>query len=123
MMRSPYKSPEQAPPRRFLRLPRRRATKGAKALFASAGLVLAYLIYSFIGTDSGLLRIRALKQDTETLRLRKADLLLRASAEEQSRKAAARDPLVEERVARERFHLVKKDEIVYRYEEAADSAR
>jgi cell division protein FtsB len=34
-----------------------------------------------------------------------------------------RDPLLDERVARERFHMVKKDEIIYRYEAEEDSAR
>jgi cell division protein FtsB len=34
----------------------------------------------------------------------------------------AKDPLLEERVARERFHMVKKDEILYRYQDE-DSAK
>ena len=43
---------------------------------------------------------------------------MRVETLEQRRKAEARDPLLEERVARERFHLVKKDEILYRYRDA-----
>ena len=38
---------------------------------------------------------------------------------ERLRKEQARDPYLEERVARERFHLVKKDETLYRYKDSA----
>jgi len=42
---------------------------------------------------------------------------------EQTRKDTAKDPLLEERVARERFHMVKRDEILYRYQADEDSTR
>jgi cell division protein FtsB len=77
-----------------------------------------------VGSDTGWLRSAALKRETVTLEKRKRELTARAEALEQRRKEQAKDPLLEERVARERFHLVKKDEIVYRYQDSeADSSR
>ena len=77
-----------------------------------------------MGSDTGWLRSAALKRETVTLEKRKRELTARAEALEQRRKEQAKDPLLEERVARERFHLVKKDEIVYRYQDSeADSSR
>jgi cell division protein FtsB len=88
------------------------------------GLVAAYLAYSFLLSDTGLLRIAALRHESDMLRERQAILSERVTDLERRRKAQAKDPLLEERVARERFHLVKKDEIVYRYDEPpADSLR
>jgi cell division protein FtsB len=114
MMRSPYRSPEEPAPR-YLRVQPRERRKRRRLLLAGALLVGCYLVYSFVGTESGLLRIQALRQENESLRDRKVDLAVRANDAEQARKAAARDPLLEERVARERFHLVKKNEVVYLY--------
>jgi cell division protein FtsB len=123
MMRSPYKSPKEAPSRRFLRLPpTEMKRKKRRVLFWGAGLILGYLVYSFVGGDSGLIRIRALQHETKALRARKIALAAEADRVEQNRKSVAKDPLLEERVARERFHMVKKDEILYRYQDE-DSAK
>ncbi len=124
MMRSPYQSPKQAPTRRYLRLPpTEMKRKRRRALFWGAGLLLGYLLYWFVGGDSGLIRIRALQSETAALRSKKIALAAEADRVEQGRKETARDPLLEERVARERFHMVKKDEILYRYQAGEDSAR
>jgi len=124
MMRSPYQSPKAAPARRYLRLPpTEMKKKRRRVLFWGAGLLLGYLVYSFVGGDSGLIRIRALQHETAALRDRKAALALQADRVDQSRKDTSRDPLLEERVARERFHMVKKDEILYRYQADEDSSR
>jgi cell division protein FtsB len=123
MMRSPYKSPKEPPSRRFLRLPpTEMKRKRRRVLLWGAGLLLGYLVYTFVGGDSGLIRIRALQHETSDLRARKVTLAAEADRVEQNRKSVAKDPLLEERVARERFHMVKKDEILYRYQEE-DSAR
>ena len=71
----------------------------------------------------GILRIAALKRENEVLRGKKIELAVRVNDLERRRKAQARDPLLDERVARERFHLVKKDEILYRYKSSPDSSR
>lgn len=122
MMKSPYQSPpkppRKEPTKRFLRMPPPEARRKHRGLWIGALALLAYLIWSFVGSDSGLFRIATLKQQTEALQRKKAELAVRVDALEQRRKAEARDPLLEERVARERFHLVKKDEILYRYKEA-----
>lgn len=127
MLRSPYQSPD-GPPRdrakRFLRLPPPETRRKHRGLWVAAFLLLAYLLWSFVGSDTGLVRTAALKRDTQSLERRKLELTARAEALEARRKQQAKDPLLEERVARERFHLVKKDEIVYRYkDEGADSTR
>ena len=125
MMRSPYQSPTKPPAQRFLR--RRPAEKGSgrkrRLILLGAGAVAAYLVYTFILSDTGLLRIAALKRENEVLQAKKIDLAVRVNDLERRRKAQARDPLLEERVARERFHLVKKDEILYRYKSGPDSSR
>lgn len=126
MMRSPYQSPpkppRKEPTKRFLRLPPPETRRKHRGLWIGALALLAYLVWSFVGSDSGLFRIATLKRQTEALQKKKAELAVRVDALEQRRKAEARDPLLEERVARERFHLIKKDEILYRYKEAdADS--
>jgi cell division protein FtsB len=122
MMRSPYQSPKEAP-NRYLRLPpTEMKKKRRRLLFWGAGLLASYLVYSFVGGDSGLIRIRALQQETAALRAQKVALAAQADRLERARKSPARDPLLEERVARERFHMIKKDEILYRYQEE-DSAR
>ena len=122
MMRSPYQSPpkppRREPTRRFLRLPPPEMRRKHRGLWIGAIALAAYLVWSFVGSDSGIFRIATLKRDTEALKQRKAELAVRVDALELRRKAEARDPLLEERVARERFHLVKKDEILYRYREA-----
>jgi cell division protein FtsB len=124
MMRSPYQSPKTAAPaRRFLRLPPREKVTKRRALLWGAGLLLGYLAYTFVGGDSGLIRIRALQHETAALRQRKLALADEAALVERSRKSAARDPLLEERVARERFHMVKNGEILYRYRAEEDSSR
>jgi cell division protein FtsB len=124
MMRSPYRSPDEAPAQRFLRRrpPEHRGKR--RLIWVGVAAVAVYLGYTFIGSDTGLLRIAALQRENEILRQKKLDLAVRVNDLERLRKAQARDPMLEERVARERFHLVKKDEILYRYEESPeDSAR
>ncbi|HKW50635.1 MAG TPA: septum formation initiator family protein [Candidatus Eisenbacteria bacterium] len=125
MMRSPYESPKKPPAQRFLR--RRPTEKGdgrrLRLILLGAGAVAAYLVYTFILSDTGILRIAALKRENETLRAKKIELAVRVNDLERRRKEQARDPLLEERVARERFHLVKKDEILYRYKSSPDSGR
>ena len=127
MLRSPYQSPD-GPPRerlkRFLRLPPPETRRKHRGLWIAALVLLGYLIWSFVGSDTGLIRTAALQRETAALEKRKLELTSRAQAIEARRKQQAKDPLLEERVARERFHLVKKDEIVYRYQDdGVDSAR
>jgi len=122
-MRSPYQSPKEPPARRFLRLPPRESGRKRRALLWGAGLLFGYLLYSFVGGDSGLIRIRALQHETSVLRERKLALTIQAADVDRSRKSTARDPLFEERVARERFHMVKSGEVLYRYRTDDDSAR
>jgi len=97
--------------------------KRRRALVWGAGLLLGYLVYSFVGGDSGLIRIKALQGETGALRAKKVALKAQAERVDQTRKDTAKDPLLEERVARERFHMVKKDEILYRYQADEDSTR
>jgi len=125
MMRSPYKSPTKPPAQRFLRRRPKEQGDGRKRrlILLGAGAVAAYLVYTFILSDTGLLRISTLKRENEALRAQKIELAVRVNDLERRRKAQARDPLLEERVARERFHLVKKDEILYRYRSGPDSSR
>jgi cell division protein FtsB len=124
MMRSPYQSPKDAPPRRFLRLPPTEVKKKRRRLLAwGAGLLLGYLVYSFVGGDDGLIRIRSLQHETRVLRARKETLTAAADRVDKTHKSTGRDPLLDERVARERFHMVKKDEILYRYPAEEDSTR
>jgi len=86
------------------------------------GVVSAYLAYSFLLSDTGLFRVAALRKENEVLTAKREALAERVDDLERRRKEQAKDPLVEERVARERFHLVKEGEIVYRYDETpADS--
>ena len=122
MMRSPYQSPpkppRKEPTRRFLRLPPPEMRRKHRGLWIGAIALAAWLAWSFVGSDSGVFRIAALKRETDALNRKKAELAVRVETLEQRRKAEARDPLLEERVARERFHLVKKDEILYRYQDA-----
>jgi cell division protein FtsB len=92
-------------------------------LLWGAGLLLGYLVYSFVGGDDGLIRVRALQHETSALRARKLALTAEADRVERSRKDVAKDPLLTERVARERFHMVKKDETLYRYQADEDSTR
>ena len=126
MLRSPYQSPDGPPRergRKFLRLPPPESRRKHRGLWIGALVVLGYLLWSFIGSDTGVIRTAALKRETEELRRRKVDLTARAEALEARRKEQAQDPLLEERVAREQFHLVKKGEIVYRYKDSeADSS-
>ena len=125
MMRSPYQSPKKPPAQRFLR--RRPTEKGdgrrLRLILLGAGAVAAYLVYTFVLSDTGILRIAALKRENETLAAKKIELAVRVNDLERRRKEQAHDPLLEERVARERFHLVKKDEILYRYKSSPDSGR
>ena len=123
MMRSPYQSPKDPPSRKFLRLPPREKSKRRRLLLWGAGLLLGYLVYSFVGGDSGFIRIRLLQHETAELRARRRFLAVEANRVEQSRKNTAKDPLLSERVARERFHMVKKDEVLYRYQADEDSAK
>jgi cell division protein FtsB len=124
MMRSPYQSPKKAPTRRFLRLPpTEMKQKRRRLMLWGATILVGWLVYSFVGGDSGLIRIRALQGETKALRAKKVALAAAAVRVDQSRKETAKDPLLEERVARERFHMVKKDEILYRYEADEDSTR
>ena len=124
MMRSPYKSPKDPPSQKFLRLPPPEIKRRKRRLLLwGAGILLVYLVYSFVGGDSGFIRIRALQHETHQLRARKAALTAEATRVEQGRKTATKDPLLEERVARERFHMVKKDEILYRYQAEEDSSK
>lgn len=123
MMRSPYQSPKKPPEQRFLRRRPPENGKKRRLLLAGAGVVVAYLAYTFLLSDTGLLRITALQKENATLRQQKMDLAVRVNDLETRRKQQANDPLLMERVARERFHLVKKDELLYRYSAAGDSAR
>ena len=121
MMRSPYESPKQAPVRRFLRRrPDDRPSRvNRRLIIAAAAAVGGFLAYSFILSDTGLVKIAGLKSETETLRRQKVELALRVNDVEQRRQEQAKDPMLTERIARERFHLVKEGEILYRYKEPA----
>jgi cell division protein FtsB len=123
-MRSPYESPTRPPARRFLR--RRPAEGGSgrtrRLLLIGAGAAVLYLVYAFVLSDTGIFRIAALKRENGSLARQKSELALRVNDLERQRKVETRDPMLEERAARERYHLVKKGEILYRYREA-DSAR
>jgi cell division protein FtsB len=97
--------------------------KRRRVLLWGAGLLLGYLVYSFVGGDDGLIRVRALQHETAALRDRKVALTAEADRVERNRKDVAKDPVLTERVARERFHMVKKDETLYRYQADEDSTR
>jgi cell division protein FtsB len=97
--------------------------KRRRLLAWGAGLLLGYLVYSFVGGDDGLIRIRSLQHETSVLRARKETLTAAADRVDKTRKGTPRDPQLDERVARERFHMVKKDEILYRYPADEDSSR
>ena len=122
-MRSAYQSPSKPPAPRFLR---RRPTEGGgrkrRLIWIGAGAAAAYLVYALVLSDTGILRILSLRHENEALARQKSDLTVRVDEAEHLRKVDARDPLLEERAARERYHLVKKDEILYRYQES-DSSR
>lgn len=122
-MRSAYQSPSKPPAPRFLR---RRPTEGGgrkrRLIWIGAGAAAAYLVYALVLSDTGILRILSLRHENEALARQKSDLTVRVDEAERLRKVDARDPLLEERAARERYHLVKKDEILYRYQES-DSSR
>jgi cell division protein FtsB len=121
MLRSPHQSPNDAPPSRFLRR-RPEERRKLRYVWLGAALVGAYLAYSFLGSDTGLFRVTALRAENRDLSEKREVLAERVDDLERRRREQAKDPLVEERVARERFHLVKAGEIVYRYDEsAADS--
>ena len=123
MMRSPYQSPKDPPSKRFLRLPPPEKKRRKRQFFILGAVVaLGFLAYTFIGGETGLIRIRALHHDTHTLRARKVALASEAERVDRNRADMAKDPLLTERVARERFHMVKKGETLYRYQEE-DSAR
>ena len=121
MMRSPYESPKQAPVRRFLRRrPDDRPSRAKRRLIIAAALAVGgFLAYSFVLSDTGLLKIAGLKNETEKLRREKVELALRVNDVERRRQEQAKDPMLTERIARERFHLVKEGEILYRYKEPA----
>jgi len=118
MMRSPYQSPDDPAPR-YLRVRPKERSRRRKIAYLGAAAAAGWLAWSFIGTESGLLRIQALRHENEDRERRRVVLTARAAEAEQARKAVARDPLLEERVARERFHLVKSGEIVYFYRDDA----
>lgn len=117
MMRSPYTSPATAPPSRYLRRRPPEAVKRHRILWIGGWLLASYLGYFLVAGETGILRIAALKRENEALRERKLSLSVRVNELEQRRREQARDPDLEERVARERFHLMREDEIVYRYAE------
>jgi len=101
MMRSPYQSPKEAPTRRYLRLPPTEIKrKRRRVLLWGAGLLLGYLVYSFVGGDDGLIRVRALQHETAALRTRKVALTAEVDRVERTRKDVTKDPLLSERVAR-----------------------
>jgi cell division protein FtsB len=116
-MRPPYQSPAAPPARRFLRRRPTESPERRKAILAIALLSVAFLVYTFVLNDTGILRIHALRHETEELRKQKIELAVRVHELEQRRKAQSEDPLLEERVARERFHLVREGEILYRYQD------
>ena len=69
MMRSPYQSPKDEPPSRFLR---RRPDERRKLryVYLGLGLVGTYLVYWFLLSDTGLLRIASLRRENESLQAR-----------------------------------------------------
>jgi cell division protein FtsB len=120
MLRSPYQSPDSAPRdrgKKFLRLPPPPTRKKQRYLWIAALVLLGYLVWAFVGSDTGQVRVAALERENAALKKRKLELTARAELLEERRKQQSRDPLLEERVARERFHMVKKDEIIYRYKD------
>jgi cell division protein FtsB len=116
-MRSAYQSPAVPPKPRFLR---RRPTENPerrKAILAAVILGAVFLAYTFLLSDTGVVRILSIGRENEALRKKKIDLAVKVHDLERRRQAQAKDPLLEERVARERFHLVREGEILYRYQD------
>ena len=116
-MRSAYQSPTAPPARRFLRRHPTENPEHRKALLVVVLLGVAFLAYTFVLSDSGLVRIVGLRRENVALRKEKIDLAVQVHDLEQRRQAQAKDPLLEERVARERFHLLREGEILYRYQD------
>lgn len=120
MMPSAYRSPAAPPKRQFLRRRPAESPERRKAVLVLVLLAFAFLACTFVLSDTGLIRILALRRENEALRRQKIDLAVRVHALEQRRQAQAKDPLLEERVARERFHLVREGEILYRYQDPSE---
>jgi cell division protein FtsB len=116
-MRSAYQSPAVPPKPRFLRRRPPESPERRKAILASVILGAAFLAYTFLLSDTGVVRIFSIRHENEALRKQKIDLAVKVHDLERRRQAQAKDPLLEERVARERFHLVREGEILYRYED------
>src|SRR2546428_9263505 len=92
MMRAPYQTPKSAPQGRSLRLPPpEKKRRKRQLLLWGAGLLLGYLAYSFVGGETGLVRIRSLHHETTALRARKVALTAEADRVDQKRTSMAKD--------------------------------
>ena len=91
-----------------------------RVLFAI--LLAAALVFAFAGGEYGTLDWFELRREEREERLRIADLQQRVDSLRKVAAGLARDPRMQERVAREEFGMIRKGEHVYRLV-PADSER
>jgi cell division protein FtsB len=89
--------------------------------FFFAGLILIGSLGMMVFGDKGLLDLRAMKQELETLKAQN-DVLQRENIDLHRRiKRLREDPVFMETIAREEFKMIKKDELVFKFtEDGAD---
>ncbi len=86
----------------------------SRAGWAAVGIGLAAALFAVQGGEYGTLDYYALKRQERAESLQVAELRRAVDSLEQAARAVETDPAVQERIARERYGMVRDGEFVYR---------
>ncbi len=108
-------------PRRMIRLLRKKASPHRKYFFkAGMTLLTVFVVYSFLGSDFGFLNLLRLERRNSSLQNQKLELAAEIVDLEHRLKRLETDSLYIQEIARSRYGLAAKDEILIRIPEETE---
>ncbi len=118
MTRRSLRKPKDRSPRRLINRIRKKASPHKQILIRTAIFTLAtFILYSFFGGEFGMLNLLRMQRKRATLQMEKRQLIAEIANLEDRYERAQTDTSYIERIARERYGLVRDGEVVIRVPE------
>jgi len=112
------RKPKDSSPRKLINRIRKKASPHKQILIRTAVFSLTiFLLYSYLGGEFGLLNLLRMQRKRENLKVEKRQLIAEISNLEERFERAQTDTAYIEKLAREKYGLVKDGEVVIRVPE------
>lgn len=118
MTRRSLRKPKDRSPRRLINRIRKKASPHKQILIRTAILTVAtFILYSFLGGEFGMLNLLRMQRKRSTLQMERRQLIAEIANLEDRYERAQTDTSYIEKIARERYGLVRDGEVVIRVPE------